>query len=549
MGMRRFQKLWKGTLPLFLVFWAAMMAILAWLNLQIQGERISQQVASARQGVERSYEEIWAGEAEAVRKPVILISRLGAALWQYPASAVFRVYDSGGEELARSQLAKGVACPYGTGSYSWTILMDPVLTDGEQVELARRLREDRQQLALFYGTAGGLHEEYEGDERVGLYCEVTGVVDEDRQVVWPRKLSYVYEDRTVTLVDSSSDFFQDRELTTLRFDAVQLESALVGTKASPQALLDYYRQAEARLDEVMETGRFFSADGRLGLASGSRYEVAAMAGGEIYVAYAYDGSTVRTALLGLGPAAVLTLLAAVAMAAFTDRRQRQALQRERAFTRAAAHELKTPLAILRAHAESLREDIDPAKRAEYLDVVLSETDRMSALTAALLDLARLERGAALHREPVELSALVKGVFDRLALPVEQKRITMKLDLSPVWTQGDRARLESVAANLASNALRHCPPGGTITVKAGKEGRWAVLTVDNDGAPIPEADLAHIWEPFYRGDAGRSRATGGTGLGLAIVKAAAQADGGGCSALYRPGGVIFRVWLPCLQKGE
>ena len=139
--MRRFQKLWKGTLPLFLVFWAAMMAILAWLNLQIQGERISKQVASARQGVERSYEEIWAGEAEAVRKPVILISRLGAALWQYPASAVFRVYDSGGEELARSQLAKGVACPYGTGSYSWTILMDPVLTDGEQVELARRLRE------------------------------------------------------------------------------------------------------------------------------------------------------------------------------------------------------------------------------------------------------------------------------------------------------------------------------------------------------------------------------------------------------------------------
>ena len=128
-------------------------------------------------------------------------------------------------------------------------------------------------------------------------------------------------------------------------------------------------------------------------------------------------------------------------------------------------------------------------------------------------------------------------------------ITMKLDLSPVWTQGDRARLESVAANLASNALRHCPPGGTITVKAGKEGRWAVLTVDNDGAPIPEADLAHIWEPFYRGDASRSRATGGTGLGLAIVKAAAQAHGGGCSAANRPGGVIFRVWLPCLQKGE
>ena len=155
----------------------------------------------------------------------------------------------------------------------------------------------------------------------------------------------------------------------------------------------------------------------------------------------------------------------------------------------------------------------------------------------------------LRRGPVDLDALVRGAFDRLALPMARKGLRLTLDLQPCRLEGERGRLEAMADNLASNALRYCPEGGGVAVTLAREGERIVLTVDNDGAPIPEADLAHIWEPFYRGDASRSRATGGTGLGLAIVKAAAQAHGGGCSAANRPGGVIFRVWLPCLQKGE
>ena len=72
-------------------------------------------------------------------------------------------------------------------------------------------------------------------------------------------------------------------------------------------------------------------------------------------------------------------------------------------------------------------------------------------------------------------------------------------------------------------------------------------MDNDGPNIPPDELERIWEPFYRPDKSRSRDTGGTGLGLALVKAAAEAHGGGCAAENRPGGVRFRVWLPCLQK--
>ncbi|HJB99640.1 MAG TPA: HAMP domain-containing histidine kinase [Candidatus Flavonifractor merdavium] len=540
--MKRFKALWKGALPLFLAFWAAMMAILAWLNLQTQEERISRLVSSARRDVERSYEEIWTGGAEEERKTMILTWRLASqTLWEYHGFAVFRVYDGSGEELARSQLAQGTACPFGTGVYSWYLQLDPVLSEEEQLALAELLRGEPL-LGDFRGTAGGV---YEAGERTGLYCEVTGVVDEERQVIYPRTITYVYEDHTVTLVDSDSDFFAGKEEETLQFDAVWLSSALVGVRSSPKELLGYYRQAEEKLERLLEGGK----PSLNRVSSSSDGSSCAPIGGEAVLASSYTCAPVRTALMGLGPVTVLTLLAAVAAALSIDRRQRETLRRERAFTRAAAHELKTPLAVLRAHAESLKEDIDPAKREEYLDVVLSETDRMTALTGALLDLARLEQGEALVREPVELSALVKGVFDRLALPLEQKGIEWKLELSPVWTEGDRVRLESVADNLASNALRHGVSGGRLTVTLAEKGGKAVLTVDNDGEAVPEDQLARLWEPFYRGDRSRGRDTGGTGLGLAIVRAVVKAHGGDCAVSNRDGGVIFRVWLPGLQSDQ
>lgn len=540
--MRRFKRLWRGALPLFLVFWMAMMAILAWLNLQTQEERISQLVSSARRDVERDYEEIWAGGAEEARKPVILTWRLtGQTLWEYHGAAVFRVYDSSGEELARSQMAKGIACPFGTGVYSWSLQLDPVLSEEEQIALAELLREEPL-LGDFRGTAGGT---YEAGERIGLYCEVTGVVDEERQVVYPRTITYVYEDHTVTLVDSDSDFFAGKEEETLQFDAVWLSSALVGVRASPKELLGYYQQAEEKLERLLEGGK----PSLNTVSSSSDGSKCSPIGGEAVLASSYAYAPVRTAFMGLGPVTVLTLLAAVAMALFLDRKGREALQRERAFTRAAAHELKTPLAVLRAHAEALKEDIDPAKRERYLNVVLSESDRMASLTAALLDLSRLEQGEILVREPVELAGVVGEVFDRLALPLEQKGVALELELSPCPVSGDRGRLEMLVDNLAANALRHCPAGGIVTVTLAEEGDGVLLTVDNDGEPIPQADLERIWEPFYRGDGSRSRSTGGTGLGLAIVRAAAQAHGGSCTAVNRPGGVAFQVWLPGLQSAQ
>ena len=245
----------------------------------------------------------------------------------------------------------------------------------------------------------------------------------------------------------------------------------------------------------------------------------------------------------LWPTALFTLLAAIAMALFTDHRQRRAIQRERDFARAAAHELKTPLAVLRAHAEALREDIAPEKRDQYLDVVLSESDRMSALVGSLLELARTEAKGVAKKEPVELAVLVREVFAPLALPLEQKHLQLQLELEEVSLSGDRARLEEAVENLASNALRHADSGGTVQVSLEKLGHRARLTVYNDGPNIPSEDLSRLWEPFYRADPSRSRDSGGTGLGLAIVWKTVEAHGGRCWAENRPVGVAFVLELP------
>lgn len=524
-----------GTLPVFVVLWAVMMCVLAVRSAQSQDADIRYTMDGIRRQVEANYERTWAGTAPEEKKPVILTYWLGGGLYEYDAAALFRFYDADGQELARSPMAMGCACLPGTGSYSWYLLLDPVLTEEEQLALAQMLRQDSR-LGSFFGSAGGMATEDETDER---YCRVVGVTDPALEVVYPKTITYVYADRELTLVDSDSDFFAGKELTTLCFDAVKMYSSLVGLHDSPDVLLRRWKEAAEKLERLVADHPpdlnciTVSSDG----------STCSPIHQEAVLASVYAYSPLRLTVRELWPTAVCTLLAAVAMALYVDKRQRAAIARERAFTRSAAHELKTPLAILRTHAEALREDIAPEKRKQYLDVVLDESDRMAELTGRLLELSRLESGAALKRETVDLAALVRQVWSPLALELEQKEIALELELEELQTEGDRERLREAADNLASNALRHCPRGGRIRVCLEREQHWACLRVDNDGSAIPAEDLPHLFEPFYRGDKSRSRSSGGTGLGLAIVRAAALAHGGDCSAENREGGVCFLLRLP------
>ena len=532
----RVKKLLRGTLPRFLALWAVMMGLLVGLNLENQNQRAARAMESALQEAAEDFREIRDGGADEDKKPLILTGRLGQALYSLDGVAQFRFYTPDGQVWAETPMAMGSACPPGSGAYSWYLLLDPALSQEEQLALAELLRDDWE-LGQFFGSEGGLVSETETDER---YCEVTGVADHTREVIVPKAITYVYQDRTVTLVDSDSGFFQGKELETLRFDAVQIYSRLSAQRASPGEMLDCWQEAEDKLDRFVDASTLSLRSAGVS-SDGSQY---APIDNQVILASSYACTPWHILAEELGITALLTLLAAVLLARYTDQKQRAAIQRERDFTRAAAHELKTPLAILQAHGEALREDILPEKRAEYLDVILDECGRMSALVGRLLELSRLESGNPLQKEPLDLAALVREVWEPLALPLEQRDITLKLDLEALQLEGDRERLREAAGNLASNALRHCTPGGTIRVTLKREGSRAVLTVYNDGEPIPEDDLPHLFQPFYRGgDKSRSRDSGGTGLGLAIVRAAALAHGGECEAENTGGGVAFQLVLP------
>lgn len=532
-------RLKKGTLPVFVVLWAVMMCVLAVRSAGSQDADVRYTMDSLRWQVEAHYERTWAGTAPEEKKPVILTYWLGGGLYEYDAVALFRFYGADGQELARSPMAMGCACLPGTGSYSWYFLLDPVLTEEEQLALAQMLRRDSG-LGSFFGSAGGMATEDETDER---YCRVVGVTDPALEVVYPKTITYVYADRELTLVDSDSDFFAGKELTTLRFDAVKMYSSLVGQHDAPGVLLRRWKEAEEKLERL-------AADHPPDLnciTVSSDGSTCSPIHQEVILASAYAYSPLRLIVRELWPTAVCTLLAAVAMALYVDKRQRAAIARERAFTRSAAHELKTPLAILRTHAEALREDIAPEKREQYLDIVLDESDRMAELVGRLLELSRLESGAALNRGPVDLSALIREVWTPLVLQLEQKEITLDMELEELQAEGDRARLKEAIENLASNALRHCTRRGRIRVRLEREARWACLYIDNDGPAVPAEDLPHLFEPFYRGDKSRGRDSGGTGLGLAIVRAAVAAHSGDCSVENREGGVCFRLRLPLAEK--
>ena len=208
-----------------------------------------------------------------------------------------------------------------------------------------------------------------------------------------------------------------------------------------------------------------------------------------------------------------------------------------------SYQLYSPLAILRAHAESAKENINPLKREGYLDVVLEECDNMANLVGSLLDLSRLESGLSLSMEEMNLTALIKEVWSSMNLQVEKKNIKLQWDLEEGYFRGDPRNLHKIISNLASNAIAHTPIGGTVKVSLFSTKDQVIFTVDNEGMNIAEEHLEKIWTPFYRVDASRNREDGGTGLGLAIVRAAVQAQGGTCSVKNREGGVCFQIALP------
>jgi signal transduction histidine kinase len=218
----------------------------------------------------------------------------------------------------------------------------------------------------------------------------------------------------------------------------------------------------------------------------------------------------------------------------------------RDFVANASHELKTPVAAVRALAETLLTALpeDPESGRRFAERIGREAERLDALARDLLDLSRVERGT-LDVEPVDLVGLAKEVAGGYADLAEERRIRLRAELQPqVSVRGDRAQLGLLLSNLLDNALRYTPARGTVYVRLDTAESRAVLQVADTGEGIPAGELPRVFERFYRVDKARARQTGGTGLGLAIVRHVAEAHGGTVRVESELGrGSTFTVALP------
>ena len=215
----------------------------------------------------------------------------------------------------------------------------------------------------------------------------------------------------------------------------------------------------------------------------------------------------------------------VTMTDITQRRRLEVLRRD--FVVNASHELKTPVAAVRALADTLQTALpdDPEAGQRFAERIGREAERLEALVRDLLDLSRVERGT-LDVEPVDLVGMVKEVVGGYADLAEERRVRLDAELRPgIGMRGDRAQLGLLLSNLIDNALRHTPAGGTVRVRLDPVESRAVLQVADTGEGIPASELPRVFERFYRVDKARARRTGGTGLGLAIVRHVAEAHGG------------------------
>jgi len=223
-----------------------------------------------------------------------------------------------------------------------------------------------------------------------------------------------------------------------------------------------------------------------------------------------------------------------------------AFQRQQQFTGDAAHELRTPLALMRSQIDLAVSQADSTSDyREAMTALDGDVGRMTTLVGTLLSLARADAGELRpNLEPVDLAALAGDVVEQLRPIAEENGLELGTDLRATVVAADADMLIQVLVNLVDNAIKNTPSGGRITVESGTFENRPFLAVRDTGTGIAPEHLGRIFDRFYRVDTGRARSRGGSGLGLAICQSIARAHGGTLTAISAPGaGSTFRLELP------
>jgi signal transduction histidine kinase len=223
----------------------------------------------------------------------------------------------------------------------------------------------------------------------------------------------------------------------------------------------------------------------------------------------------------------------------------------RRFVADASHELKTPLASIKLLSDSIlqNENIDTDTVREFVADIGDEAERLARTTEKLLSLTRLDGGTdksrAAEETRVDMRDVAAATLRMLQPLADSEGITLKSELDGgCIILGTKDSLHQIVFNLAENALKYNRPGGSVTVRLNRSETQAILRVEDTGIGVPEDDLPHIFDRFYRVDKARSRAFGGSGLGLSIVRDTVTALHGEISANARSGGgMVFEVRFP------
>jgi two-component system sensor histidine kinase VicK len=231
----------------------------------------------------------------------------------------------------------------------------------------------------------------------------------------------------------------------------------------------------------------------------------------------------------------------------------------REFVANVSHELRTPLTAIKGAAETVRMDpeMDTEMKEYFLDMVLSESDRMTRIVSDLLVLSRLDnKKTKWSIETFDLTQSVRRLIEVMRPNLEEHSHTISFGVEKTLPEitADRGRIEQVIINIISNAIKYTSDGGQIDVKltANESNKRVKVIVSDNGIGIPEEDVAHLFERFYRVEKSRNQDAGGTGLGLAIAKELVEAHGGSIYVKSTLGvGTVVTVELPveCKLKSE
>ena len=237
-----------------------------------------------------------------------------------------------------------------------------------------------------------------------------------------------------------------------------------------------------------------------------------------------------------------------ALLLFQDQSEAQRLDKtRREFVSNISHELRTPLASIKAMVEALQEGArgEEELAQDFLARIVSEVDHMTTLVGEIMNLSSIESGQAqLQLDSVDVGHLLRDLVDRLRPQAERRKLTLSLEQPPSLpaARADEGRLREAVVNLLHNAMMFTGAGGTITVSSEAGDTSLLVKVSDTGIGIPEEDLPHIYERFFKVD--KSRTTEGAGLGLAIAKHIVEAHHGSIWATSREGsGSTFYFTLP------